>query len=132
MVIRRGLQVENPFRRGTPREAPLRQRSHRSQKMVYLPQATQLPASSSLVVRGVRMSCWLALLRVNGSLKDVVVRYNNRKLWSSLRDTDLNVVRRFAEYLFSPRDLSDVVNTPTWGTSFATSDRDGDFLARWT
>jgi hypothetical protein len=73
MVIRRGLQVENLFRRGTPREGPLRQRSRRSQKMVYLPQATQLPASSSLVVGDVRMSCWLALLRINGSLKDVVV-----------------------------------------------------------
>jgi hypothetical protein len=92
MVIRRGLQVENLFRRETPLEGPLRQRSRRSQKMVYLPQATQLPASSSLVVGDVRMSCWLALL--NDNSKDVVVvRYYSRKLWwSSLRDTDLIAV----------------------------------------
>jgi hypothetical protein len=113
MVIRRGLQVENLFRRETPLEGPLRQRSRRSQKMVYLPQATQLPASSSLVVGDVRMSCWLALLMFNDNSKDVVVvRYYSRKLWSSsLRDTDLNVVRRFAEYyLFSPRDLPDLIH----------------------
>lgn len=110
MVIRQGLQVENLFRRGTPLEGPLRQRSRRSQKMVYLPQATQLPASSSLVVGDVRMRCWLTLLRFNSSSKDVVVvRYYSGCLHYGTRISMLYADLR--NTYFFPRDFPDYANT---------------------